>query len=48
MIRAALRTLRAMPAALEVLYLRWAAKEMGALHPDLPYVVHRINELERR
>jgi hypothetical protein len=26
---------------------RWALREMGPLHPDAPYVVLRINQLER-
>lgn len=42
-----LRLLRIIPRALEREHLRWAAKEMGPLHPDLPYVIHRIRELEK-
>jgi hypothetical protein len=26
---------------------KWARAEMDPLHPDLPYVIRRINELER-
>lgn len=28
-------------------YYRWALREMPPTHPDLPFVVIRINELER-
>ena len=44
--RFALRLLRAMPRALERAHLKWAASEMGALHPDLPFVIRRLRELE--
>jgi hypothetical protein len=40
--------LRALPAALEVLYLKWAMAEIHPLHPDVPFIVQRINELERQ
>jgi hypothetical protein len=33
---------------LVLLWWRQALKEMGPLHPDLPIVVRRINELETR
>ena len=42
-----LAMLRALPAALEVLYLEWALKEINPLHPDVPFIVARINELEQ-
>jgi hypothetical protein len=44
--RFALRLLRAVPRALEIGYLRWALREMGSLHPDVPEVVLRLHELE--
>lgn len=40
--------LRAIPASLEVLYLKWAMAEINPLHPDVPFIVRRINELESR
>ena len=43
-----LAMLRAFPAALEVLYLQWALREIDPLHPDVPFIVRRINELEGR
>ncbi len=43
-----LAMLRALPAALEVLYLQWALREIHPLHPDVPLIVARINELERQ
>ena len=42
-----LAMLRALPAALEVLYLEWALREIHPLHPDVPLIVARINELEQ-
>lgn len=30
-----------------LVFYRWAREEMNPLHPDLPYVIHRINQLER-
>lgn len=47
MIRAIVRTLRLLPAALERLHLQWAIREISPLHPDVPFIVRRINELER-
>ncbi len=41
-----LAMLRALPAALEVLYLEWALKEIHPLHPDVPFIVARIRQLE--
>ena len=46
MLRAALSLLKAFPAALEREYLRWALEEIHPLHPDVPHIVMRINELE--
>ena len=40
--------LRALPAALEREYLRWALREIHPLHPDVPFIAMRINELERK
>lgn len=45
-----LRLLRAAPLALERLHLQWARAELtrrNPMHPDLPQIVLRINELER-
>ena len=42
-----LAMLRALPAALEREYLRWALREIHPLHPDVPFIVRRINELEQ-
>lgn len=39
--------LRALPAALEREHLRWALREIHPLHPDVPFIVRRINQLER-
>jgi hypothetical protein len=46
-IRALLRFVRLLPARLELEHLRWARREMDPLHSQLPYVVRRINQLER-
>ena len=51
MIRAAATLLRALPVALERGHLRWALAELqrwNPMHPDLPFVVRRIRELEAR
>lgn len=45
MIRAILRLLRMAPAALEREHLRWALAEIDPMHPDVPRIVLRINEL---
>jgi hypothetical protein len=29
-----------------LVYYRWALAEIDPLHPDVPHIVHRINELE--
>jgi hypothetical protein len=42
-----LRVLRWIPRALERAHLEWAIKEVNPLHPDVPYIVQRINELSR-
>lgn len=47
MIRAFLRFIRLLPARLELAHLEWARGEMDPLHPHLPDVVRRINQLER-
>lgn len=44
------RYARMLPAALERLHLQWALYELQRHHPmhaDLPWIVNRINELER-
>lgn len=28
-------------------FLRWAAREIDPLHPDVPHLVLRINQLEK-
>lgn len=43
-----LAMLRALPAALEVLYLEWALREIHPLHPDVPFIVHRLNTLQHK
>ncbi len=40
------RLLRALPTALERGHLLWALKEIDPLHPDVPYIVRRINHLK--
>lgn len=48
--RVFLRVVRAAPLAFERMYLIWARTEMQRwkpMHPDLPHVILRINELER-
>jgi len=45
-IRAITRAMRLLPAALERLHLEWALREIHPLHPDLPFVVRRLAELE--
>lgn len=44
--RVLVRLARALPARLDLEWLRWARKEMGPLHPELPEVVRRIAHLE--
>lgn len=39
---------RALPHALERLHLEWALREIDPLHPDVPWIVRRINELSPR
>lgn len=29
-----------------IAFYRWALREIHPLHPDVPYIVHRINDLE--
>ena len=43
-----LAMLRALPAALEREYLRWALREIHPLHPDVPLIVARIRQLESK
>jgi hypothetical protein len=48
MTRALVRLLRAFPVALEIAHLQWARAELTKhkpMHPDLPAIVLRINEL---
>ena len=33
--------------AWKLFFYRWALREINPLHPDLPYIVHRLAELER-
>lgn len=30
-----------------LVYYRWALKEISPLHPDVPHIVRKINQLER-
>jgi hypothetical protein len=30
-----------------IFYYRWALNEIHPLHQDIPYIVHRLNALER-
>lgn len=30
-----------------LVYYRWALREIDPMHPDVHYIVHRINELEK-
>lgn len=46
-IRSILRALRWLPVAIEREHLRWAIREIDPMHPDVPMIVRRINELER-
>jgi len=51
MMRALVRFFRLLPARLDLEWLRWARRELTArnpLHPDLPWIVRRISELEDR
>ncbi len=51
MLRLTIRIMRAFPAVMERLHLMWALAELQRrepMHPDLPHIVMRINELERR
>lgn len=41
-----IRFFRLLPARLELEHLRWARKQMGPLHRDLPIVIRRIRTLE--
>lgn len=45
--KAILRLLRLLPQALELGHLTWALREIHPLHPDVGYIVRRINELQR-
>ena len=42
------RACRAMPAALDRAWLRWALAEIDPGHPDVPYIVRRLAELDGR
>lgn len=46
MIRAFVRFVRMLPAAVEREHLRWALREIAPTHPDVPFIVRRIRELE--
>lgn len=41
-----LRFARALLREIELAYLKWARSEIDPLHPDLSYIVLRINLLE--
>lgn len=41
-----LRFARAIFREIELAYLKWARSEINPLHDDVPYLVHRINQLE--
>lgn len=41
-----LRFARSLLREIELAYLRWAQSEIDPLHPDLSYIVLRINLLE--
>jgi hypothetical protein len=43
-----IRLVRALPDALERAHLEWALREIDPMHPDVHYIVHRINTLERQ
>ena len=30
-----------------LLYYQWAMREIHKLHPDVPHITHRINDLHR-
>lgn len=38
--------LRTLPRAVEAAHLKWALAEVSPLHPDVPYIVRRLHELE--
>lgn len=38
--------LRALPVAFERVHLQWALREMDPVHPDIPFVVRRLRELD--
>jgi hypothetical protein len=44
--RAIARLAATLPRALEALHLQWALREIDPLHPDVPWIVHRLRELE--
>jgi hypothetical protein len=46
-IRAALRPLSPVLRNIALHWYRWALSEINPLHPDVPFIVQRINELER-
>lgn len=41
------RLLRTLPDALERAHLEWALQEIDPMHPDVPFIVRRLRELER-
>ena len=50
MLRALLRILRGLPLAIERLHLQLALKSLtkrDPMHPDLPWIVLRLRDLER-
>ena len=49
--RALLRFFRLLPAALDLAWLRWARAHLSKhnpLHPDIPYILRRIEELKEK
>jgi hypothetical protein len=45
-LRAFIRYARCLPKALDKLHLQWALREIDPMHPNVPLIVHLINELD--
>lgn len=43
-----LRALEPLLRVWQIFFYRWALREISPLHPDLPHIVRRLNELESR
>lgn len=39
------RALRPLARELAIAYYRWALAEISPMHPDVPYIVHRLRRL---